>query len=74
MQESISIKKATNGYIVEVACVTLVFNELEELLTDLRVYLGEDKEGLAKLRKKFRVPGLETEPVPWQSKKEGEEQ
>lgn len=54
----VSIRNAVNGHIVTVGCVTFVFNDLEELMRELRRYLtdpqGAQKTWEGKIKEFYR--------------------
>ena len=52
--EEITIKKVMNGFIVEVGCETLVFNDIVYMLLELKTYLLNPKAMRRAYIKKYR--------------------
>lgn len=64
MYYSVTIKKAANGFVVEVGCQTLVFENQTMLLAQLDKYLTDPRRAEREFNEKYYPGKLSSEPVP----------
>lgn len=60
----VTIKKAANGFIVDVGCQTLVFENQTMLLAQLDKYLTDPQKAEKEFNEKYYPEKLNSEPVP----------